>query len=353
MVIKKNKNLNIFVINKGLGESIILKTPEDKWGVIDCYSSNLSNSIFNPVLKFLNDNEVKELEFIALTHPHNDHYRGLSQILKHFRGRIKKFWRFSGINPKFLKWLKENKINIKSKNPGENILEINKIFSEVRLQMKGGLDLGLLIADQPIYNAKDLNISVLAPNANVINSFDESLRFAEEYDLPFSVSDSGNENRISGTIGLKYGEMDYIFFGDSDNYAQKEFLKDIKKSDTKFKPAFIKVSHHGSRDGHFKPLWENFNCSNGKTISVITPYIARRLPRKSVVSQIASNSKLHFPVRLNKKKNKNKTPSKSKTVFHLISYKDFQAPISNFGIVSFEFDINGNLVSNEKAALAV
>nr|WP_319393451.1 MBL fold metallo-hydrolase [uncultured Desulfobacter sp.] len=356
MVIKDNNNLNIYVINKGLGESIIIKTPDGKWGIIDCYTSNLKNATSNPVLKLLEEHKVKEIEFVVLTHPHNDHYRGMSQIFKEYNGRIKFFWRFAGISPKLLKWLKLRKVDIKkikSNTLGENISDLNILFSEIRKQKKNMLNLGFLIAGQTIYQSNNIQISVIAPNGNVIESFDESLQFSQNLDLPFGVAGSGNENRVSGIIRIKYGDRDYLLFSDSDNYAQKELFKEIKANKTKFDPVFIKVSHHGSKEGYYEDLWKQLGFKKETTDSVITPYLVRKLPRKDIIAQVSNASKLHVPVPVKDENIERRLNTQSKTIFSLISYKNYEVSKASFGILAFEYDKTGKLINLMKGPLSV
>jgi hypothetical protein len=62
--------LYLEVIGGGFkGESIIIKLPSGHWGIIDCYSPNLTDPKYHPVIQRLKQLEVTELEFVALTHP--------------------------------------------------------------------------------------------------------------------------------------------------------------------------------------------------------------------------------------------------------------------------------------------
>ena len=84
-------------MNAGYGESIIIRLPNGKWGVVDCYASSISDSGKNYTLQFLLERGIKELEFVCLTHPHEDHYRGLSHLLQEFPVRF--FWRMKPCGP--------------------------------------------------------------------------------------------------------------------------------------------------------------------------------------------------------------------------------------------------------------
>ncbi len=81
------RRLSVHVLGAAKGESIVLQLPNGRWGVVDCYARSL-----NPTLMFLRESGVEKLEFLCLTHPHDDHYRGMSQILEEFP--VAYFWHF-------------------------------------------------------------------------------------------------------------------------------------------------------------------------------------------------------------------------------------------------------------------
>ena len=93
--------LSIHVISSGVGESLFVGLPNGKWGVIDCYASNLADPSSNHTLNFLRSQDVVSLEFLCLTHPHYDHYRGFRQLFEKFD--IRYFWRFGAFISRDLK----------------------------------------------------------------------------------------------------------------------------------------------------------------------------------------------------------------------------------------------------------
>ena len=93
--IDQSESLELHVLGAGKGESIILRCPGGGWGVIDCYALSLDDLASNPTLQFLKERGVSVLEFLCLTHPHDDHFRGMSQLLEQLE--VKHFWRFAGL----------------------------------------------------------------------------------------------------------------------------------------------------------------------------------------------------------------------------------------------------------------
>lgn len=85
--------LHIWILNVGHGDSIVLRYrgPDgDAYAVID---SNRHNGTV-PALDKLNELGAKDLSFVALTHPHADHFAGMPEILRAYKGRIGHFYTF-------------------------------------------------------------------------------------------------------------------------------------------------------------------------------------------------------------------------------------------------------------------
>jgi beta-lactamase superfamily II metal-dependent hydrolase len=96
--------LKIYVFGSTEGESIVLHLPNGKWGVVDSFASSLKDSATNPAYTILKRESVTELDFLCLTHPHDDHFRGMTQLLTDFA--IKQFWTFFGPDPRDVSLLK-------------------------------------------------------------------------------------------------------------------------------------------------------------------------------------------------------------------------------------------------------
>lgn len=81
--------LKLFFFNVGHGDSIAIYFPNGSWGIIDCQKNH--NSVEPNVLTFLKNNQVEQLEFLCITHPHSDHFYGADDIVEYFKENIKYF----------------------------------------------------------------------------------------------------------------------------------------------------------------------------------------------------------------------------------------------------------------------
>lgn len=67
----------VHVFGGTMGESIVVEFPDGTCGVIDCHTQSGTNLEKNPVCCFLSQRRIKQLDFVCLTHPHDDHFSGL------------------------------------------------------------------------------------------------------------------------------------------------------------------------------------------------------------------------------------------------------------------------------------
>lgn len=86
--------LTFYILNVEHGLSVVIEYRKDRlssYGVVD---SNTGAGDTPKALLKLRQLGAKELSFIGLTHPHRDHFSGLYEIIKEFRGRISAFYSF-------------------------------------------------------------------------------------------------------------------------------------------------------------------------------------------------------------------------------------------------------------------
>ena len=95
--------LRVYVYGASEGESIALHLPNGAWGVVDSFASSSGDPATNPIHRLLRDKNVAEIEFLCITHPHADHFMGMSQLFRDFE--VKQFWTFFGLEPTDFKLL--------------------------------------------------------------------------------------------------------------------------------------------------------------------------------------------------------------------------------------------------------
>ncbi|WP_411680338.1 ComEC/Rec2 family competence protein [Clostridium thailandense] len=193
--IQNDNIIRISYIDVGQGDSELIQV-NGKNLLIDAGT----NESTNKVISYLDKQNVKKLDYVVATHPHEDHIGGMSDVIKRYD--IGQFYA-----PKKLTNTKifENMINaLKSKN-----LKINVARAGIEL------DLG-----------KDVKCEMLAPN----NTSYEDL------------------NNYSAVIKVTYKNSKFLFTGDAEKLSEKEILS--KNYD--LSSDVLKVGHHGSTSSSSK-----------------------------------------------------------------------------------------------------
>lgn len=246
--------LSIFVLNVGHGSSIVLEHADqngDKYfGLIDC-----NNSGDGPprALEKLHTLGAKKLAFVALTHPHKDHFRGLSEIITAFKGGIEQFYScpFGELlqNRSRLKKLSQNLQKIVSSTDGmaerKAALELGRIlmwaYEEARQQRlewrecKGEEN----TISPPGFG--DVDLKTILPPGRAIGNFVQRV-----IDGDMTVGGHFDDNQISLAFQISYGGNQIVLGGDGtvENWTwRRRFEKNSKRP---LDANAVNLPHHGS-----------------------------------------------------------------------------------------------------------
>lgn len=296
-MVKIKPTLEIHILNSGIGESIILKLPNGKWGVVDCYSPSLRDNQANPTLHFLKKNNIHELEFLCITHPHDDHYRGMSQIIKYYGNNIKEFWRFGGINiDELLSYLKINSLENEETKLTDSVEDLINTFATITELKKAGLrvryinDFSKLYSEQCSIGAnktdmQSIEIFSLGPSSNLVHDYVTTLKecFDETGTIDIEKKQK-NHNMISIVLMVKFEKTKIILGADAENKSWMYIMDDHLRSEELSAHA-VKISHHGSMSSIINGLWASFAVKD-KPFSIVTPYFARSLPQHEAMEHI-------------------------------------------------------------------
>lgn len=190
-----SNNMNVHFINVGQGDSILIQV-NNKNLLIDSGPKDSKKDLIN----YLNNLNIKKIDFLLATHPHEDHIGNMAEIIKKYE--IKAFY-----SPKVTTTTKsfESMIDaLKSKNLKINILKSGPT----------SIDLG-----------ENTTVSILSPNKDKYIS-----------------GNTENLNNYSPVILIKFGENKFLFTGD----AEMEVEKEILSSNIDIKADVLKLGHHGS-----------------------------------------------------------------------------------------------------------
>lgn len=211
-----NKDLRIYFIDVGQGDSSLIITPNNKTILIDGGGSldkdyDIGKNILVP---YLLDRGIHTVDYLIVSHFDNDHCGGLMYLLKTLKVKnifISKQPKLSEEYKKFMEVAKKKHINIKVVRQGD-----------------------------AISIEKDLKIYILYPS----------------YELRFC-----DLNNNSVVAKLVYKDFSMLFTGDIEKEAESKILEMYRKN--VIKSTVLKVAHHGSK-----------TSSTQEFIDLVSPKIA-------------------------------------------------------------------------------
>lgn len=181
--------LSIHIIDVGQGDSILIKTPNNKNILVDGGDENSQNLIKS----YLKKENIKSLDIVIATHPHADHIGSLDYIIDNFS--VKAFY------------MPQKESDSKA---------YNNILSSCNSK---NLDINYLYKDDIINITDDINITVLAPSY---------------------IQEDDNLNSI--IFNLNYKDKSFLFTGDAETPNEIDITSSFELDDVDF----LKVGHHGS-----------------------------------------------------------------------------------------------------------
>ena len=211
LVIKLNKDLKIYFIDVGQGDSCLIITPTNKKILIDGGGSEFGSFDVGEktLLPYLLDRKIKKLDYVLISHFDSDHVGGILTLMEKIQIEkiiICKQGEVSENYKKFLKILKSKKIKVQI----------------VKAKDKISID-------------KDTFFYILHPANELIK--DNIL----------------NNNSI--VTKFYYRNFSILFTGDIEEIAEKELIKKYESSSI-LRSTVLKVGHHGSKTSSTKELLE-------------------------------------------------------------------------------------------------
>jgi len=225
------KDLNIYFLDVGEGESTFIETPKDHTILID--TGNLITGF--KIFKFLKQKNIKKIDYLIITHPHPDHCGGVFEILQHFQV-INKF---------------DNGENIKVNHCEDFYRWYGEIFRKgnYKILRKGDkLKIDNVILD------------VLSPE---------------------KLNSNWNENSL--VIMVKFHKMKILLMADANKNVENKLLKE----NISLHADILKVGHHGAKDATSEEFLKAVNPKYA--IISINKNNIRGYPSKKVLNLLNKN----------------------------------------------------------------
>ena len=278
--------LKITFKDVGHGDSIIIEWQKDainKIGIIDCNSNN-----GNPTLDYISKSGFSVIDFIILSHPHYDHFSGLTSLLEHCESKriiIKKFLHTSAQVPQYLRLATRT---AKASN------ELALLFKKINdLWKKKIIEYQTYISDDcaDIKLTDELNLKFLSPSVTEFEAFLKNNPIFQEED-----GDNKNESNWLSTIIKIYTSEWYVLLTSD---VTKQALKRVGIQKKKEFLTMLKLGqspHHGSAANHYEAFWKTKKYEKDTPIVFSVGKNIYRHPSEETVSFFSdkkNNFKIH------------------------------------------------------------
>jgi hypothetical protein len=244
---------------------------------------------------YLESRGVTELEFVCLTHPDDDHYRGMGTLLKRFSPRH--LWLFPLPDAKtarrlaqYLALVEEDRCD--GDGTGDELAEI---LDWGRARRKNGpnrcrlkyVSLGKDLYPSPEVSDAAVRIRGVGPADEMVREYSRDLLacFGSDGILKQKLP-SRTHNNVSGALLIEWDQTRVLLGGDVPGRGWELILVECKKRLENC--ALVKVSHHGAKNGYCTGLWATI-AARETTIAVLTPFHFHGLPNESALEHIGQH----------------------------------------------------------------
>lgn len=339
--------INLIGTGGGYGESLAIHLCNGDWIVIDsCIDPNTRSSL---PLNFLREKNV-DLEMVKLiicTHWHDDHIGGISALLESCPKAKFSFARVNDVK-KFLQFVSLDYQKLKSVASNSSTTEFNRCLELLQSSERNPVFASI---DRQLYSSKcqevNLEIFALSPSDKSSQIFDKEIsQLIKDYGPTNKKLTKYSPNERSVVILLSCGSKVALFGSDLEvNEDQNLGWLDIVNNSVvvkKFgKAGYIKIPHHGSKNGYHDNIWEVLVKKN--SIGTMTPWNKKtKLPTGEMIGKYkVLTSRLFITSQIDLG---NKPKKRDSKITKMIN--EFNPTLReikyHYGVVSTEFDIGSN-----------
>ncbi|MDX5333502.1 MAG: hypothetical protein LPK58_05595 [Gammaproteobacteria bacterium] len=244
--------LKIWVLQAGRGDSIVIEYHGHEGAVFGVVDSNHTGTGDPPALRKLRELGAQRLSFVALTHPHNDHYTGLSNIMAAYEGAIDSFYSFPILNyitnPVRLRKLSRTYTSFVESTESPTAKKRAHEFIEILVRAKE--QIGLPNWEEPVGVKNQIMpagfdgvlLEVLLPPASAKGRY---FQMIENGDTGI-VDGNPNLNHLSLAFRLSYAGKSVVLGGDGtfENWIDQN--RKWKRGSVRVDATAVKLPHHGS-----------------------------------------------------------------------------------------------------------
>jgi beta-lactamase superfamily II metal-dependent hydrolase len=270
VLLHQNKAEVILLGTGGYGESILINLSNGKWIVVDSCTDINGNCL---PLKYLRDNNVdieKNVTLIICTHWHDDHIRGLSNLLKYCTNANFAFAIATDV-VKFLQLIEFDYEKVEYNASASSTKEFHNCFKILYGRDKKPIYVStdrLLYSEFVTTTNTQINLFSLSPSDATLHNFNfEISQLIDQYCITNRKIIYRGPNSKSVALLIEFGDSKIILGADLEvDYQNKDegWLNVLDNSQSiKNKKAIIfKIPHHGSENGFDQRIWNELLMPN-------------------------------------------------------------------------------------------
>jgi len=267
--------LTFHFLNVNHGDSIVIEYQNDIEKVFGVIDSNIVDPHSPPpALEKLKSLGAKKLSFIALTHPHADHYSGLSQIIDYYKNNISNFYSFplDAFIPGRLKDIAKIYQKIHDNVDSPTLKRTLNEFVKILLFAKKYIGLDKWQEPNGCDNKiapegfKGVSISVILPHPRYKGPYFQMIEQQSDEIIALE-----QLNNLSMAFQITYGDFEIILGGDGTNLSWSDHIKYSQNRGIQFGGDIVKLPHHGSHiDCTKRNIKHLFKDGDGRKIACIS-----------------------------------------------------------------------------------
>lgn len=314
----KTLDFEINVIGyKNKGESVVFFLKADGKvvyaGLVDCYEESSENA----TITLLEKENVKHLDFVCWTHPHDDHTIGMDKVLNGFCNEKTVFW----IPPFIAKDVEA--CSLIAQDIYKTLFQILKSKKRNKMSVREASDAKILekfeCCGNVSINPYIFEIRSFAPDTKLLGEFKVKERFTME-------------NIYSIGLIINIGHFYAVLSGDVENRTIKcipDFNFDIKE-----RIDYIKIPHHSSPSAGY--LIDKFNelSISAPAVATTTVYRIHNLPNKEILKRYimwGNNIQVYSTGDIESSEHDNGRSGTVKTKFDILEKKEIPIETALFG----------------------
>lgn len=309
----RNGRLTLYALGPGFGESVVLCMPDGLWMVVDgctCGDDNLPLALLDGIGQH-------DVDLLAITHPDEDHIRGLDAILRD--KRVHTVWRYP--HGKMVRDFLSCRLERSGPRPDRRLASLYRLHEALEDAIKDGevevIEGGTEGPAPWLGRTGEYEVSNIAPTSydamRMEAQFDELITLRRD-DVEASerllryLSGRGQwsdrPNSVSLALTVAWGESRLLLGGDVENGTthrnsgwrgvirrltgdgrrreRRHLLRDL---------TVVKVAHHGSRGAFEAEAWALHAESKPVELSVVLPFDAHQLPHPETLEALGMRTR--------------------------------------------------------------